>query len=40
MCRRGETLLGKLTQRDPSLRCVARDEHLNQMLVLGPAVRR
>jgi len=26
--------------RDPSLRFVARDEHLDQMLVLGPAMRR
>lgn len=40
MFRRGEALLGKLTQRDPSLRFVARDEHLDQMLVLGPGVRR
>jgi hypothetical protein len=40
MFRRGEALLGKLTQRNPSLRFVARDEHLDQMLVLGPAMRR
>ena len=40
MFRRGEALLGKLTQRDPSLRFVARDEHHDQMLVLGLAVRR
>ena len=40
MFRRGEALLGRLTQRDPSLRFVARDEHPDQMFVLGAAVRR